>query len=319
MRIHIVAARAEESDLSGPATRVLGKVHAILDAFDVDRPVLTMAEIRAATGLPASTCARLVRDLLAQHWLDRSGEGFRVGVTMLRWGAAAEAGLDLVALLTPVLERLRDETGESAAAYVRSGLTRVCVAVAPTRHPVIWQLHVGLTTPLYVGSGGRALLAFEPEVLRQVLERTRLAPTERTLVRAEDLEAAVARTRQTGVAESFGELADGVAGVSAPVFDASGAVRAAVGLAGPAQRLTPAAVRRYTPAVRAAAQEATAALAGRLPPALAGRPDRATARPDRATARPEPAAPGAGGAPRGTRAIEARGDRRPGGRCVVSA
>jgi DNA-binding IclR family transcriptional regulator len=56
------------------------------------------------------------------------------------------------------------------------------------------------------------------------------------------------------------ERAPGVASVSAPVRDASGAVVAAVGISGPVDRLGPTPGERFGPAVVAAAHKIEAAL-----------------------------------------------------------
>lgn len=244
---------------------VLRKAVRLLDSFTVDQPELSLGELRARTGLPASTCARLVRNLVDAGLLDRVDDRYRVGVTALRWAAAAERGLDLVSVLNPVLQRLRDSTGESAALYAVQSGQRVCLAVAQTRQPVIWQLHVGLATPLHVGSGARALLAFDEGLAEEVLAGPKRSFTDQTLVDPEALRRALRRTRRRGVAVSRGELDQGVAGVSAPVFDSKGRVRAALGVAGPSQRFTARAIAHHTPLVLAAAREASALLGGSFP------------------------------------------------------
>jgi len=48
---------------------VLGKIRQIIEVFAPDRPELTFLEIRKATGLPASTCQRLVANMVAEQFL----------------------------------------------------------------------------------------------------------------------------------------------------------------------------------------------------------------------------------------------------------
>ncbi|HEU0191441.1 MAG TPA: IclR family transcriptional regulator [Mycobacterium sp.] len=258
-----------EASVKGPArakpTLVLRKALDVLDAFTLAGPELTLSEIRAAVDLPATTCGRLVGNLADEGLLDRVADRYRISLAVLRWSAAALRGLGLVDRLTPVIERLRDRTGESAAVFVPEGLDRTCVAVAATRHSVIWQLHVGMSTPLHVGSGGRAILAFDPDAIEQTLARARVALTDHTLVDAGRLRAALAATRDTGLAISDSELDTGVAGVSAPVFGAGPKAIASIGVAGPAQRFTGADIAGYRPAVLDAARTATRHLGGEFP------------------------------------------------------
>lgn len=267
--MHHVAATVEPppSPTVGEGTKpvlVLQKAVRVLDAFTGPSPELTLGEIREATGYPASTCARLVHNLVREGLLVRTGDGYRIGVAVLRWSAAALQGLDLVAVVTPLLEQLRDATGESAALFVRQGLRRSCVAVAPTRHTVIWQLHVGLSTPLHVGSGGRALLAFDEGALDDVLRAPLEGFTAHTITDPDALRRVLAETRRTGVARSDQELDRDVAGVSAPVFGPAG-VLAAVGVAGPAQRFGPEHGAGHAAAVLDTARAASRLMGGEFP------------------------------------------------------
>jgi DNA-binding IclR family transcriptional regulator len=245
-------------------TLVLQKALAVLDAFTPAAPELTLPAIREAVGLPATTCGRLVQNLVEEGLLERAQDRYRIGLGVLRWSAVALRGLDLVERLTPVIEQLRDRTGESAAVFVPQALSRTCVAVAPTHHSVIWQLQVGMSTPLHVGSGGRAILAFDPEAIDQTLDRSRVALTDHTLIDADRLCRALAITRDTGLAISNQELDSGVAGVSAPVFAPGDRVVASIGVAGPAQRFTEADIADYRPAVLDAGRLATQHIGGQF-------------------------------------------------------
>ena len=125
--------------------------------------------------------------------------------------------LDLVEAARPVLTALRDETGESTQLYVREGDRRVCVAsVERTGGGLKDIVPVGAVLPLDRGSGGKVLLAW-----------------------AEDGESlsSTAEVRGRGWAESVAEREAGVGSVSAPVFGAGGALRAAVCASGPISRL----------------------------------------------------------------------------------
>ncbi|MGH3556094.1 MAG: IclR family transcriptional regulator [Mycobacterium sp.] len=250
-----------ESTAAKP-TLVLQKALEVLDAFTLAAPELTLSEIRAAVGLPATTCGRLVQNLSDEGLLDKVQDRYRISLSVLRWSAVALLGLGLVDRLTPVIELLRDRTGESAAIFVPQALNRTCVAVAPTHHPVIWQLQVGMSTPLHVGSGGRAILAFDSEATERILAGPRVALTDHTLVDADRLCDALAVTRETGLAISAEELDSGVAGVSAPVFGPAEGVVAAIGVAGPVQRFTEADIADYCPAVLDAARVATQRMGG---------------------------------------------------------
>lgn len=166
----------------------------------------------------------------------------------------------MVDLLMPYLERLRDETGETAALFVRQGSTRVCAALAETTHSVVRRLWVGHAIPLYLGSPGKVLLAFADDA-DAVLRGKLTAATPRTITDAGKLREALEQIRAAGYATSFGEWDIDVAGIAAPVFGSGGRIAAAVGISAPAQRLGPEQAKRYAPLIVQAARDASAQLA----------------------------------------------------------
>jgi DNA-binding IclR family transcriptional regulator len=125
---------------------------------------------------------------------------------------------------------------------------------------VVYAVFPGQLLPLHAGSSGRVLLAFdtgaEEEQLRTDLPRY----TPATVTDPERLRADLARIRGAGYAVSSEERAAGAAAVSAPVFGPGGRLIAALGIAGPTQRLDAASLERWRPAVLRAARELSRAL-----------------------------------------------------------
>src|SRR5689334_23331691 len=90
----------------------------------------SLSDLVEATGLARPTAHRLAVALECQGILARDANGrFVLGARLVAWGTAAAKEIGLADAAGPVLERLVEETGESAQLYVRSGDRRVCVAV----------------------------------------------------------------------------------------------------------------------------------------------------------------------------------------------
>jgi DNA-binding IclR family transcriptional regulator len=140
----------------------------------------------------------------------------------------------------PVLETLRNRTGETITIHVRAGLSRICVQELPSPQPLRYTAGLGATVGIYVGSAGKTLLAFMPDDERErILKSLRLAPeTANTITSLDVLRAELDEVKEQGFAVSHGERVDGAVGVSAPVHDASGRILAALSILGPADRLT---------------------------------------------------------------------------------
>src|SRR5436853_137258 len=91
----------------------------------------SMAGLVEATGLSRPTAHRLAAALEAHRLVGRDGSGrYRLGLRLLGWAGAVSTELGLVEAARPVLEALRDETGESAQLFVRDGDSRLCVAAS---------------------------------------------------------------------------------------------------------------------------------------------------------------------------------------------
>ncbi|HKU11326.1 MAG TPA: IclR family transcriptional regulator [Sinomonas sp.] len=251
---------AREANGGGAPLLVLSKVSDILDCFSVEDPEPTLQQIVRSTGLPASTCQRLVQNMVREGFLDRDGDKYRIGIRLVRWSAPGTIGLDIVRSVRPILHRLRDETGETACLYVRDGIHRTVVAVAETRHVVMRPFHVGQVMPIHAGAPGKIFLAFDPEARAELQDQelTRFTPS--TPVTWEALDKQAAQAREQGYFAALGERNIDVGSISAPVFDHTGELAAVLGLGFPLQRVHADDVARLGPAVALAAREASAAM-----------------------------------------------------------
>jgi DNA-binding IclR family transcriptional regulator len=244
------------NDEGRASTLVLHKITRILNCFSVESPDPTLQDIIRATGLPSSTCQRLVQDLVYERFLDRDGDRYRIGIAMVRWATPGTLGLDVVRLVKPVLQQLRDDTGETACCYVRDGLFRTVVAVAETRHVVMRPFMVGMVMPIHAGAPGKIFLAFDPQARRD-LEGAELARfTPMTPDSFAELDRQVALARAQGFYAAFGERHTDVGSIAAPVFDHAGELAVVLGLGFPTQRVTERDVERLGPVVTRAAQTA---------------------------------------------------------------
>ncbi|MGW4487702.1 IclR family transcriptional regulator [Amycolatopsis sp. NPDC004368] len=247
---------AEERGGTAPVL-VLRKFKQILESFTIAEPELTLQQITRATGLPASTCQRLVHNLVREGFLDRYDDTYRVGLGLVRWAAPGTFGLDLVRLVRPVLHKLRDDSGETACLYVRDGAFRTVVSLAESRHPVIRLFVVGMVMPLHAGSAGKVFLAWDRLALRDAVGHGLARFTAHTIVDIDQLNQQLAQVRSDGYASSFEERDLGAASLSAPVFGLTGELSAVIGIGAPTQRMTSADVPRLAPLVLEAAAAAS--------------------------------------------------------------
>ncbi|HZN16261.1 MAG TPA: IclR family transcriptional regulator [Acidimicrobiales bacterium] len=190
---------------------VLDKAVAILDALEPR--ALSLVELVEATGLSRATAHRLALALELHGFIERDTDGrFALGERLASRG--------LVAAARPVLEALRDKTGESVQLYVPRGDVRVCLVSLESPHGLRTIVPVGAILPMDRGSAAK-----------------------------------IFRVGAYNVAESVEEREKGVASVSAAVHDADGNHIAAVSVSGPVERTTRSPEKRYGKAVLAAARQ----------------------------------------------------------------
>ncbi|MDV6013494.1 IclR family transcriptional regulator [Haloechinothrix sp. LS1_15] len=222
---------------------VLDKAVAVLQTV-ADEPC-GLAELCSRTGLPRATAHRLAAGLEAHRLLRRTPDGrWRPGSALAELaGAATDPLLDAA---STVLPKLRDATGESVQLYRRDGKQRVCVATAEPPSGLRDTVPVGARLPMSAGSGAKVLAAWtDPQTQRSLLADAVYG--ERTLL----------EVRRRGWAQSVAEREPGVASVSAPVRDSTGAVVAAVSISGPTDRIGRKPGVRWATDLLAAAEDLT--------------------------------------------------------------
>ncbi len=234
---------------------VLGKIKEILEAFTLQKPDPTLSDLIDITGLPRSTCQRLVQNLVNEGFLRRDEQRYRIGLDLVRMAAPGTLGIDLVQLSRPVLQALRDETGETACLYVRHGHHRVVVGVAETRNIVLRLFVVGMTMPLHAGSAGKVFMAFDPKALDAARGAGLRRFTDQTTTDADELAAELDLIRHQGWAMTSGEREVGAASISAPVYGHDGELCAVLGIGAPTQRLNHESAARWSPQVVESAKE----------------------------------------------------------------
>lgn len=244
---------------------VLGKIAAILDAFTLTSPVRTAPQIREATGLPTSTTHRLLSNLVDYGFLERDGDAFRVGARLAYWAGPAARSRDFTELLIPQLNALRDELGETACFFRAEQGNRVCIAVAETRHGLKQEMYVGKIQPLHVGSSGRVILAWRPDLLDTTTAGPLPALTGNTITDPDELRRVVAHTRSAGYAITVGERLEASSGLAAPVFDSHGRLMGALTVMGPTLRMPREVCETMIDTLVVAADSLTATLGGRRP------------------------------------------------------
>lgn len=242
----------------------LDRAVAILNTFAPERPELGMSEIARRVQLTTSTTHRLLASLQA-HGLVRqvADRRYALGPQLLQLAHVADVRGNLRHVARPVMERLRDETGETVGLHsMRADFQRTVIDQAESRHPLRrTYTDLGSGIPLHQGAPGKVLLAHLPRDARErVLSQPLAAATAHTITDPDRLRAEIERIRREGHALSFEERVDGIHTVAVPLHDHTGSVIASVSVTGPASRVTRERLEALAPLARRAGDELSAQL-----------------------------------------------------------
>jgi DNA-binding IclR family transcriptional regulator len=231
---------------------------------------LALREVAAAVGLKPTTAHSLLRSLHAEQLVeqDLGTARYRLGLGVLHLAGAYLGANTFIPLLEPALQALHAETGETVQLGVLHGDRHHTVRSLLSTHAVVAAPARIAEPRLHCTALGKALLAFAPPETRARLldgmaARGLAAFGPATITTRPALEAELERVRVSGAAANYEEGRPGVIGQAAPVFDYAGATVAAVGVAYPAMRRTPAYDRQMSDAVRRAGQDASRRLGWR--------------------------------------------------------
>ncbi len=210
-----------------------------------------LQQLARETGCSKSTVHRLLATLQSLSLVEQDGRS-RLYLPGRRLAELAPAGAepDLRRLALPVMRQLRDETEETVTLHLIEGGSHVVVEQVESEHEIRRINPIGQPVPLVAGATARAILAFLP-------------PAERPSLDGGPSEAELRRVRVQGYSLSAGERLAGGTAMSAPVFDRSGRLCAALSVSGPRFRFTLARARGCAPALTAAARRISAALGWR--------------------------------------------------------
>ncbi|MBK7899001.1 MAG: IclR family transcriptional regulator [Azonexus sp.] len=203
------------------------------------RPMM-LRDLAASVGMPAAKAHGYAVSLLRTGAIaqDTSSGRYDLGPTALELGLAGLGRLDPVRLAGPVLDALCETLQETVALAVWGNRGATIVRIVDAGGPITVTLRAGTVLPLHNSATGRAFAAFHrspylraflDEELRQAAAKSRIALT----ALRRQLERNLVDFRERGLARATGSLTPGINGFSAPVFDHSGSMVAAITSLGP--------------------------------------------------------------------------------------
>ncbi|MEV0389189.1 IclR family transcriptional regulator [Nonomuraea sp. NPDC050643] len=207
----------------------------VLEEVAVRQPV-GVGEVARGLGLPKSTVQRSLKTLHEAGWIrPAGGEITRWQVTSKALQVARRTELGLRDAAMPVMEELRQRTGETIHLMVPEGDAVVLIERLETDKPLRIVLPLGIRLPLHASANGKAVLAY---LLAETGRPLGDLPgyTDTTITDAAALRAELEAVHARGYADNRGEWRSDIAAVAAAVLGPDGPL-ASLSISTPASRM----------------------------------------------------------------------------------
>lgn len=216
----------------------------LLESFSADRPVMSIRELAARSGISRSTTHRLSVELVDWGALERTPSGLRLGTRLFELGTLAASPATMRDAAGPYLHTLHEVTGLTANLAVREGDEIVYLEKITTRGLRVPHTRLGGRGALHATGLGKAIMAFSgaPEEWAAHLDLRQVAA--KTITDPDALVRELRSVRAERVAYDVEESQAGLFCVAAPILDAEGVAAGAVSVTGAtaldqAQRFAP--------------------------------------------------------------------------------
>ncbi|WP_168121587.1 IclR family transcriptional regulator [Paenibacillus sp. HB172176] len=212
-----------------------------------------MTEIAEHVGLHKSTVHRMLATLEEKGFIERepSTERYHLGLKVWELSANLSRTDDQATIWLPEMVRLRDQLGETVSIYVRDGTDRIRMQAVQSNQPVRRVAPVGVRLPLFAGASSKVLIAYSEEIVQDSILNSPAWPD---YIEEGTYRKQLQEVLKLGYATSFEEREPGAAALSAPIFDRTGQLAAALSVSGPASRMTMEIMAQYAPVMIEAAK-----------------------------------------------------------------
>jgi DNA-binding IclR family transcriptional regulator len=244
-------AASEKKRLSSVATAI-----ALLKAFSEDEVEIGVSSLSKRLGVAKSTVHRLAVTLVSEGMLEQNPENekYRLGIALFGLGALVRRRMDVSAEARPHLFQLRENTGETVHLALLDRSEIMYIYNLESHHAIRMRSDIGVRKPAYCTAEGLAILAFQPQSLvEEIIARGLKARTPKTNTNPKTLWKMLEEVRKRGYAIEDEQSEVGMRSIAAPIRNSNGDVVAAVGVAGPIQRVSDEVLATFAPKVVEAA------------------------------------------------------------------
>lgn len=238
---------------------------AILDHLHRAGPSVSVAKLCRTLRIPRSSAYQIVEPLVAAGLVERTGVagGIALGRRLYEFGLAYGDRWLLLQEAPPVVNTLRDETGETAQLTVLDRDEVLVVFKAESNEAIHVATRLGLRVPINWSAAGRLLLSdlTGPELRQRLPDLVKPSPLGKATTDVGALVREIQAARRNGVAIQLNQSIQNIGAIAAPIIDGAGRCIAVISILVPVHRLRSTRRRVLAAPVIRAARQVSARLA----------------------------------------------------------
>jgi len=198
-----------------------------------------ITELSEELVLTKSNVHRLLQTLSTLGYVLKDTATGQYALSLKLWevGSHVVSRLDVKRVALPHLKTLAELTKETVNLSILIQTEVVYIEKIDSPQPVRANSRVGGRAPAHCSSTGKAMLAYQPAALLDKLGKSIYRLSDNKAISRRSLDLELSKIRQLGYALNQGEITKSIAGVGAPIFGSNNQAIAAVGVAGPAERM----------------------------------------------------------------------------------
>lgn len=231
---------APDASVIAPRDTVAGLANGlgVIEAFDQDRPRLSISEVAQRTGLTRAAARRYLLTLMQLGFVHQDGRLFALSPRVLRLGQSYMRSARLPRVIQPQLQNIALAMQEASSVGVLDGADVIAIAAVTVGRVVSTTLQPGTRVSAHCSANGRVLLAALPDdaLDHWLATHPMVARTPRTLTQPQQVREAVLQVRQQGYAMVDQELEVGLRTISVPLRNFRGETVAAMNVSAHAAR-----------------------------------------------------------------------------------
>lgn len=219
----------------GKIIQSVAKAMQLLDLLAAAGGAMSLAEISQLTDWPKSTVHGLLSTMKEYSVVSQDDQGrYMLGIRLFEYGCTLSSSWTILDTARPFIQHISYETGQTVFLSILDKGEVITLDHAESRIGLDINAEVGCRLPVHCTSQGKLFLALMTEEERELLlSRNPLDEfTSHTITTRSQLLKELQHIKDTGYAIENGEYKVGLRSVAAPIYDADGAVKFAIGIIG---------------------------------------------------------------------------------------